>query len=371
MKAFTDKVAVITGAASGIGRAIADRCAREGMRVVLADIEAPALAQAEAELKGAGTDVLAVLTDVSQAADVEALARKTIDAYGAVHLLCNNAGVGTGSTAWESTLNDWQWVIGVNLWGVLHGIRAFLPIMLDQDAEGHIVNTASIAGLISWSPDAPYHLTKHAVVALSEKLYYDLAQRGAGVQVSVLCPGMVHTRIMDGERNRPPELQNDRATIAVTPEVLAAFEAQRQAIEAGMSPAKVADCVFQAIVDGRFYILTHPEYGPLIEARMAALVRGQNPVDLRAMTKKCKQKLTLDRPVTYQVQVPGHIGESWSDWAGGMTITVEGEGDDPPITTLTGTLDQAALQGLLRRLYSLGLPLISVNCVEGGRSAQG
>lgn len=283
MKTFRDKVAVITGAASGIGRAIADRCAREGMRVVLADIEAPALAQAEAEMKGAGADVLAVLTDVSHAGDVEALARKTLDAYGAVHLLCNNAGVGGGSTAWESTINDWKWVLGVNLWGILHGLRVFLPIMLDQDAEGHIVNTASLAGLISYHASAPYHLTKHAVVALSEKLYYDLAQRGAQVQVSVLCPGWVKTRIMDSMRNRPPEQQDDPSTIAVTPEMAVAMEEYRQACEAGMSPDKVADCVFQAVKDAKFYILTHLEFTPLVEARMAALVSGQNPVDLRAL----------------------------------------------------------------------------------------
>jgi NAD(P)-dependent dehydrogenase (short-subunit alcohol dehydrogenase family) len=285
MKTFRDKVAVITGAASGIGRAMADRCAREGMRVVLADVEAPALAQAEAEIRGAGGDVLAVLTDVSQAGDVEALARKTLEAYGAVHLLCNNAGVAAGSTAWESTIHDWQWVIGVNLWGILHGLRAFLPIMLDQDAEGHILNTASVAGLISYAPEAPYHLTKHAVVALSEKLYYDLAQRGARVQVSVLCPGLVNTRIMDAARNRPRELQDDPPATALTPEVVAAVKAYRQAIEAGMSPDEVADRVFQAIRDGQFYILTHPEFTPLIEARMAALLHGQNPVDLRALAR--------------------------------------------------------------------------------------
>jgi NAD(P)-dependent dehydrogenase (short-subunit alcohol dehydrogenase family) len=266
MKAFADKVAVITGAASGIGGAIAARCAKERMRIVLADIEAPALALAEKELKGSGAEVLGVLTDVSKGDDIGALARKTIDAYGAVHLLFNNAGVGAGSTAWESTLNDWQWVIGVNLWGVVHGIRAFLSIMLDQDAKGHIVNTASVAGLVSYAPDAPYHLTKHAIVALSEKLYYDLAFRGANVRVSVLCPGMVNTRIMDGARNRPPELQDDRSELIVTPEMVAAYEAQRQAIEGGMSPNQVADCVFQAIVDDRFYILTHREYTPLIEA---------------------------------------------------------------------------------------------------------
>ena len=227
MKAFKDKVAVITGAASGIGRAIADRCAREGMRVVLADIEELALAQAEAEMKGAGADVLAVLTDVSQASAVEALARKTLDAYGAVHLLCNNAGVAAGSTVWESTVNDWEWVLGVNLWSVIHGLRAFLPIMLDQDAEGHIVNTASAAGLVAFHSSAPYHLSKHAVVALSEKLYYDLAQRGARVRVSVLCPGWVRTRIMDAMRNRPPELQEDPSTIAMTPERVAMVQEAR------------------------------------------------------------------------------------------------------------------------------------------------
>jgi NAD(P)-dependent dehydrogenase (short-subunit alcohol dehydrogenase family) len=283
MKEFKDKVAVIIGSASGIGRAIADRCARETMRVVLADIEAPALAQAEAELKGAGADVLAVLTDVSRAGDVEALAQKTLDAYGAVHLLCNNAGVAGGSTAWESTINDWKWVLDVNLWGILYGIRTFVPIMLDQDAEGHIVNTASIAGLISYHACAPYHLTKHAVVALSEKLYYDLARRGAQVQVSVLCPGWVKTRIMDCMRNRPPEQQDDPSTIVMTPEMAAALEEYRQACEEGMSPDKVADCVFQAVQDETFYILTHPEFTPLVKARMAALVRGQNPVDLRAL----------------------------------------------------------------------------------------
>ena len=279
MKTFKDQVAVITGAASGIGRALAGRCVREGMRVVLADVEAPALAQAEAELRQAGADVLAVRTDVSKAGDVEALAHKTLDAYGAVHLLCNNAGVGAGSTAWESTIHDWQWALGVNLWGVLHGIRTFVPIMLGQEAEAHIVNTASIAGLISYAPNAPYHLSKHAIVALSEKLYYDLAYRGPQVGISVLCPGMVDTRILEGERNRPPELRDDRNSGELSPEALAAWEAQRRAIAAGMSPAEVADRVLAAIAERRFYILTHPELTPLIEARLSAIVSGQNPVN--------------------------------------------------------------------------------------------
>jgi len=285
MKAFRDKVAVVTGAASGIGRAIAERCAREGMRVVLADVEEPALRQAKEELRAAGADVLAVVTDVSHAGDVEALARKTMDAYGAVHLLCNNAGVGAGGAAWETTLNDWKWVLGVNLWGVIHGLRTFLPIMLDQDAEAYIVNTASIAGLISYAPDAPYHVTKHAVVALSEKLYYDLAYREAKVHVSVLCPGLVNTRILDFARNRPADLRDHLPETPPTPEVQAYLDAFRRALEAGMPPAEVADRVFEAIEEERFYILTHPEFMPLIEARMAAIVQGHNPIDLQALSE--------------------------------------------------------------------------------------
>jgi NAD(P)-dependent dehydrogenase (short-subunit alcohol dehydrogenase family) len=283
MQQFEGRVAVVTGAASGIGRAIVDRCAREGMRVVLADIEEPALRQAEEELAAGGADVLAVVTDVSHASHVEALARKTLDAYGAVHLLCNNAGVGAGTTVWESTLNDWKWVLGTNLWGVIHGLRAFLPIMLDQDAEGHIVNTASLAGLVSYHGCAPYHVTKHAVTALSEELYYDLAQRGAKVHVSVLCPGWVRTRIIDSERNRPADLRNDPAERAVTPEAEAMMASFRQACEAGMAPEEVADHVFGAVREGRFYVLTHPDFTPMIEARMAAVAQGHNPIDLQAL----------------------------------------------------------------------------------------
>ena len=283
MKTFREKVAVITGAASGIGRALADRCARAGMRVVLADVEAEALARAQAELGQAGADVLSVLTDVSKAGDVEALARTTLETYGAVHLLCNNAGVSAGSTAWESTLNDWKWVLGVNFGGVLHGIRTFVPIMLAQEDESHVVNTASIAGLLSFSPDAPYHASKHAIVALSEKLYYDLAYRGGKVGVSVLCPGLVDTRIMEGARNRPPGLRDDRPGFVMTPEIQAALEAYRRAIKAGMPPEQVADAVLQAVEEGRFYILTHPEFKPLIEARMAAILRSRNPADWSAM----------------------------------------------------------------------------------------
>src|SRR2546423_9022177 len=173
MKDFQGKVAVVTGAASGIGRGLAEKCVREGMKVVLADVEEKVLNQASAELKALSGDVLAVRTDVSKAGDVEALAQQAFDTYGAVHLLFNNAGVGGGSTLWESTLADWEWVLGVNLWGVIHGIRTFVPRMLEQHTEGHIINTASVAGLIS-SPGGIYNVTKHGVIALSETLYHEL-----------------------------------------------------------------------------------------------------------------------------------------------------------------------------------------------------
>ncbi len=204
MREFKDKVAVITGAASGLGRAMALRCAQEGMKVVLADVEVDPLAKTEASMKASGATVLAVHTDVSRAGDVEALAQQALQTFGAVHLLCNNAGVGTGAAAiWESTIADWEWVIGVNLWGVIHGVRVFVPIMLAEDTECHIVNTASMAGLVSGPGLGAYKVTKHAVVTLSETLYHELAGRRAKVNVSVLCPGFVNTRIMESAPTAP------------------------------------------------------------------------------------------------------------------------------------------------------------------------
>lgn len=277
MNNFTDKVAVITGAASGIGRSIAERCIQEGMKVVLADVEQPALDQAEQELKAKGAAVMAVKTDVSNVEDMEALAEKTLAAFGAVHLLFNNAGVGTGSTAWESSLADWQWVIGVNLWGVIYGIHVFVPIMLAQDTECYIVNTASIAGLLPDHPSAPYLVTKHAVVALTEHLYHSLAEKYTKVKVSVLCPGWVDTRIMDSERNRPIELQNRQISKATNPELEAITQEMRQAAKDGMSPRQVADHVFKAIQVEQFYILTHSEFNPVIQKRMEDVLQQRNP----------------------------------------------------------------------------------------------
>jgi len=241
--------------------------------VVLADIEEGALAKAEEEIKATGTTVLAVLTDVSKAGDVEALAQKTLDAFGAVHLQFNNAGVCPPPTpVWENTLNDWKWVIGVNLWGVIHGVRAFVPIMLEQESECHIVNTASGAGLSLGGSLGPYGVTKHGVVTLSESLHLQLVKREAKVKVSVLCPSHVRTRVVDAARNRPDELQNAGAKDVAMPEGI------RQRIAAGKPPELVADYVFDAIREGKFYILTHPERTKQqVRTRMEGILQERNP----------------------------------------------------------------------------------------------
>jgi NAD(P)-dependent dehydrogenase (short-subunit alcohol dehydrogenase family) len=274
MKDFRGKVAVITGAASGIGRALAERCAREGMKVVLADVEPGALAEVVANLPAGGATALAVRTDVSQAGDVEALARKTLEAFGAVHLLCNNAGVATSGTVWESGLTDWEWVLGVNLWGVIHGVRTFIPVMLAQDTECHVVNTASLSGLISFPRASVYAVSKHGVVTLSEALHHELAERGGKVKVSVLCPGLVQTRIVDGARNRPDRLA---ATAPLAPVEAAGWETLRRQMQTATPPQQIADAVFQAIRAERFYILPHPEGKAWIRTRMEDILQERTP----------------------------------------------------------------------------------------------
>jgi NAD(P)-dependent dehydrogenase (short-subunit alcohol dehydrogenase family) len=274
MKEFKRRVAVISGAASGIGRALAERCAREGMKVILADVEPGALAEVEANLQAGGGTAVAVRADVSQAKDIAALAEKTIEAFGAVHLLCNNAGVATNGTVWESSLADWEWVLGVNLWGVIHSVRTFVPIMLAQDTECHIVNTASLSGLISFPRGSVYAVSKHAVVTLSEALHHELAERGGKVKVSVLCPGLVQTRLVESERNRPERLA---ARTPMGPVEAAGWETLRQQMQTAMQPAQVADAVFQAIREERFYILTHPEGKDWIRARMEDILQERNP----------------------------------------------------------------------------------------------
>ncbi len=290
MKDFQDKVAVVTGAASGIGRELAGKSAALGMKVVLADVEERALKQAESELQASGTQVLAVRTDVSKADEVEALAKITFDTYGVVHLLFNNAGVDAGTTVWESSLLDWQWVLGVNLWGVIHGIHFFVPRMIAQEGQGHIVNTASGFGLISSSGAGIYKVSKHGVVTLSETLALELAARGAKLKVSVLCPSWVNTRILDAERNRPQALANAPEEQHLSPEVVAVMETMRQFLQAGLQPSQVAEIVFDAIRQEKFYILTHPQRTkPFVQLRMEAILQERMPTDIFQAAKPPSQ----------------------------------------------------------------------------------
>lgn len=278
MKEFHGKVAVVTGAASGLGREIARRCAKEGMNVVLSDVQQDALDRTEQELKSAGAQVLAVRTDVAKAEDVEALAAKTMAKFGAVHLLFNNAGVAHNRTTWEATVKDWEWVLGVNMWGVIHGVRVFTPIMIGQDTDCHIVNTASVAGLLSPPGMATYNVSKHAVVTLSETLHYDLQRRNSKVKVSVLCPAWVHTSIWDSERNRPSDMRS--ATAPKSADDIALEQQARKAIESGrVTPEQVAEIVFNAIRGEKFYILTHPKIKKWIQLRMEDILAERNPSD--------------------------------------------------------------------------------------------
>ena len=277
MNIFKGKVAVITGAASGIGRAIADRCAKEGVKIVLADIEQEALDRAAIELEDSGAPVLAVRTDVSDYDDVETLARKTLDQFGAVHLLFNNAGVVVGGALWEQSLSDWQWILGVNLWGVIHGVKAFVPIMLEQDIECHIVNTASGAGFRSAPGVGSYKVTKHGVLSMSETLYHELAETNSKIKVSVLCPGATDTDIMAGARNRSEELQNPRMQDSLGPWHQQQWERLGSVLESGMPVREVADKVFTAIVNESFYIITHPSILETARLRMNEILEERNP----------------------------------------------------------------------------------------------
>jgi NAD(P)-dependent dehydrogenase (short-subunit alcohol dehydrogenase family) len=276
MKEFKDKVALVTGAASGIGFALADRFASVGMKVVLVDVEESALEAAEKSLKGKGAPVLACRVDVSKAEEVDQLAARAYEKFGAVHVLCNNAGVGLGGLSWEHSVEDWQWVLGVNLWGVIHGIRAFVPRMLAQGTEGHIVNTASMAGLITSPYLAVYEATKHAVVAITESLKLELEVTGTQLSASVLCPGFVSTRIGDSERNRPADATKP-ATATETTRQEMIRELTRQQVAAGVKPAEIAEAVLEAIRDDRFYVLTHPRFRKLIRIRMENILEGRNP----------------------------------------------------------------------------------------------
>jgi NAD(P)-dependent dehydrogenase (short-subunit alcohol dehydrogenase family) len=287
MENFAGRVAVITGAGSGLGREFANEAARLGMKLVLADVDAHALEQAADALQAGGADVLAMVCDVRKAAHVEELADAAMIRFNGVHLLFNNAGVGTAGLVWEFTEADWDWVLGVNLWGVIHGVRVFTPLMLDAARrdpgyEGHIVNTASMAGLVVPPAMGPYTVSKHAVVALSETLYHDLRLVGTTVQASVLCPYFVPTEIAHSERHRPGELRRDAPS---TPSQQAGQALLEQAVASGrLSAADVARITFDGIRRGDFYIHTHPQALQGATQRMDAIVHGSPPADAYAAT---------------------------------------------------------------------------------------
>jgi NAD(P)-dependent dehydrogenase (short-subunit alcohol dehydrogenase family) len=277
MQDFKERVAVVTGGASGLGRSMAWRFAREGMKIVLADIEQAPLDAALSELRQAGHDATGVRCDVSRAEDVEALAEQAMAAYGGVHVVCNNAGVAPGGVIWEHTVKDWEWAMGPNVWGVIHGIRVFTPILLKQNVEAHIVNTASVAGLLTLPGMGVYCVTKHAVVSMSECLHHDLVACTDKVRCSVLCPAYVPTRIAESERNRPEHLHEERPK---SEQDLRREEGLRRAVESGkISAEQVADAVLDAVRERRFYILTHQRIKPAIETRMQDILQERLPTN--------------------------------------------------------------------------------------------
>jgi NAD(P)-dependent dehydrogenase (short-subunit alcohol dehydrogenase family) len=275
------KVAVVTGAASGIGLALARRFAGERMRVVLADVERAALDKATAELTDeyGAADIAGVLTDVRDDDAVDRLAAAAYERFGTVHVLCNNAGVGVGGLAWMVPADRWRWAVDVNLLGVARGIRAFVPRMIEQ-GEGHVVNTASAAGILTGPAMAPYFATKHAVVALSESLYFDLQLTGGAVGVSVLCPEWVRTNIADTERNRPADVAPAEPAavpgVDIDPEMVRALI--QGFVDGGIDPGDVAAHVVDAIRTGRFWVMTHPTTVEYARQRWDAIAGDGQPV---------------------------------------------------------------------------------------------
>ena len=275
MEQFEGKVAVVTGAASGIGKALASAFADVGMKIVLADVEAAALEVAAEELRSSGADVFAVTADVAQAADVDRIGAAAMDVFGALHVACNNAGVSGGGLSWEIDLETWRWILDVDLWGVIHGVHTFTPLII-ASGGGHIVNTASMAGLTSNPGMGPYNVAKHGVVTLSETLSVELQMTHPEVGVSVLCPGWVRTRINESERNRP-DLVGVEEVEETDAGLLAMKEMVNTWIAEGLQPAHVASLVIDAMRENRFYVLTHPEWQGMISDRIDRMLSGANP----------------------------------------------------------------------------------------------
>ena len=281
MKDFSGRTAVITGGGSGFGREFAHIASELGMNVVLVDVQQDALDAVTAELETAGTRVLARKVDVADGEAIEALARETDQTFGATHLLFNNAGVGSGGLVWENSVRDWEWVLGVNVWGVIHGIRSFVPRMLEaakQDAtfDAHIVNTASMAGMLNAPNMGIYNVSKHAVVSLTETLYQDLALIDAPIGASVLCPYFVPTGISKSHRNAPADVAGEPATASKRAQQMMS----ERAVGSGKVTARgVAESVFAAIRDGQFYVFSHPHALGNVETRMKDIIGIRNPSD--------------------------------------------------------------------------------------------
>ena len=275
MEDLAGKVAVVTGGASGIGRAMVERFIAEGMKVVVADV-APDLDAVVGSLREGGADAIGVPTDVSVYEQVEALRDATLEAFGAFHVVCNNAGVGSGGVSWDLPIEQWQWVLGVDLFGVIHGVKAFMPGLVAQ-GEGHMINTASMAGLLSPGFMGPYNVAKHGVVTLTETLFAELQLAAPDVHVSVLCPGWVKTRIHEAERyeqsraGRREESEEAAGTAALVRDTIEGL------IAGGIAPEDVAELVLDAVRTGRVYILTHPEWLPMASARVKRIVSGEPP----------------------------------------------------------------------------------------------
>ena len=276
MEELRGRVAVVTGGASGIGRALAERFARAGMRLVLADVEEAALAATVADLEGAGAAAIGVRADVAVAAEVDAVRDRALDAFGAVHVVCNNAGVGGGGII-GAPLELWEWVLGVNLYGVVHGVHTFLPLLLEQD-DGHLVNTASLAGVGGVAGLGIYCTSKFAVVGLSESLHHDLAVRGSRVGVSVLCPGFVQTQIGRSDRNAPASLRD----WVESPDAEATREMAEALAAAGIPATRVADAVFDAVVQQRFFVVPHEHVALATTRARLEWMQGGDPPQLDA-----------------------------------------------------------------------------------------
>jgi NAD(P)-dependent dehydrogenase (short-subunit alcohol dehydrogenase family) len=277
VEALLDKVVVITGGASGIGRAMADRLATAGARIVLADVEEAALTRAVDELAGEGAEVIGVPVDVSIEAEMKELARRALDTYGAINIACLNAGVGGGGGPLHTlSTADWQWTLGVNLWGVIHGVSTFVPHLLSH-GDGHVVVTASIAGLTSYPRMGPYTTSKHAAVAIAETLFAELQEAGSTVGVTCLCPGIVRTRLPDSARNRPAGLRNPSVPGTLTDEQLAMKRFADEVHAQAMAPADVAELVHEAILARRFWVFTDEMYTPEILARLDIIKNRTDP----------------------------------------------------------------------------------------------